>query len=180
MRERIKTKRSPWYITALFILVFILLSPLILLLVLIFLIPWLNTRFIQRPLLLRRIKNEWLPQDKFILFVYSYNELWKEYAERKIIPKIESRAIILNWSRRKEWINSNSLEAQLFRNFQWGREWIWNQNIRMGGQDYNHLAIVFKPWNKPKIISLWDAFKDYELGRDEKLKTAEQELYSYL
>ncbi len=180
MPERIKTEKSSWYTTALFILVLILLSPLILLVVLIFLIPWLNVRFIQRPRLLRKVKNKWLPQNKVILFVYSDNEHWKEYAEKSIIPKIASQAVILNWSQRKEWINSNSLEAQLFRNFQWGREWIWRQNIRMGGQDYNHMAIVFKPWNKPKIISFWEGFKDYEFGNDEILRTVENELFAYL
>ena len=180
MAERKKLEKSPWYITALFIIVLVLLSPLILLIVLIFSIPWLKIRFIERPRLLRRVKNEWLPQNKFILFVYSNNELWKDYVENNIIPKIETRAVILNWSHRKEWIHSDSLEAKLFRNFQWGREWIWNQNIRMGGQNYNHMAIVFKPWNKPKLINFWKAFKDYEFGKGDKLKAVENELYSYL
>ena len=173
------SKKSPWYITALFFIMLILLSPLILIVVLIFLIPWLNARFIQRPRLLRRVRKEWLPQNKSILFVYSDNQLWKEYAEKKIIPKIKSHAAVLNWSKRKEWINSNSLEAQLFRNFQWGREWIWRQNIRMGGQDYNHMAIIFKPKNT-RIISFWKAFKDYEFGKEEKLRQLEKELFAYL
>jgi hypothetical protein len=180
MSERIKAKKSPWYITALFILVIVLLSPLILLVILIFLIPWLNIRYIQRPRLLRRVKNEWLPNDKYILFVYSDNELWKEYAEGNIIPKIKSHAVILNWSERKNWINTNTLEAQLFKNFQWRHEWIWQQNLRMGGQNYNHMAIVFKPWYRPKIINFWKAFKDYEFGKGEQPQLTEEELYRYL
>jgi len=175
-----KSKKSPWYVVALFILVLILLSPIILLIALVLIVPWLKIRFIQRPRLLRRVKNEWLPQGKFILFVYSDNELWKKYAEENIIPKISQNAIILNWSLRKDWIKSDSLEAQLFRNLQWVRERIWQQNIRMGGQEYNHLAIVFKPWDKPKKISFWRAFKDYEFGRDGKLKSVENELYACL
>ena len=114
-------------------------------------------------------------KNKFILFVYSDNQLWKEYAGKKIIPKIKSNAVILNWSKRKDWINSNSLESQLFRNFQWSRKWIWSKNIRMGGQDYNHLVIIFKP-KGIKIISFWKAFKDYEFGNDEKLRQIEKEL----
>ncbi len=180
MPERSKTKELPWYAKAPFMLVLILLSPLILLLVLLYLIPWLKIRFIQRPQLLRRVKNEWLPKNKFILFVYSDNDLWKDYAEKNIIPKISQNAIILNWSQRKDWINSNTLEALLFKNFQWKREWVWQQNIRMGGQDYNHLAIVFKPWSKPTVVSFWKAFKDYEFGKDKKLKAVEGELCSYL
>lgn len=179
MPEQIK-KQSSWYITALVILVLIVFSPLIVIIVLLFLIPWLNVKFIQRPKLLREVKKEWLPKHKFILFVYSDNEFWKKYAEENIIPKIASNAVILNWSHRKDWINSNTLEANLFRNFQWGRKRIWQQNIRMGGQDYNHLAIIFKPWSKPKIINFWNGFKDYEFGKEEKLKAAERELYSYI
>lgn len=180
MPERTKVKTSPWYIGALFILGLILLLPLILLAVLFFLVPWLYARFIQRPRLLREVKNKWLPQNKFILFVYSDNELWKDYAEKYIIPKIAANAVILNWSNRRDWINSNSLEARLFRNFQYGREWIWRQNIRMGGQNYNHMAIVFKPWSQPKVINFYKALKDYKFGKDEKLKTVESELYAYL
>lgn len=175
-----KTKKVSWYIKILLIFIFILLLPIILLLVLIFLIPWLNIRFIQRPRLLRRVKNEWLPQDKFILFVYSDNQLWKEYAEENIIPKIKSNAVILNWSERKNWINSNSLETRLFKNFQWGHEWVWEKNKRMGGQDYNHTAIVFKPSDNPKVINFSKAFKDYEFGKSEQLKLVEQELYNCL
>lgn len=73
-----KSKKSPWYVVALFILVLILLSPIILLIALVLIVPWLKIRFIQRPRLLRRVKNEWLPKGKFILFVYSDNELWKK------------------------------------------------------------------------------------------------------
>lgn len=180
MTKNNKVKESPWYTTALLIIVLIILSPLILTVVLIFLIPWLKIRFIIRPRLLRRVRKEWLPKNKFILFVYSDNQLWKEYAKKNIIPKIASNTAVLNWSQRKDWINSNTLEAQLFRNFQWGRKWIWRNNIRMGGQEYNHMAIVFKPWNKPKVINFWKAFKDYEFGKCEKIRQLEKELYSYL
>ncbi|MDD5750645.1 MAG: hypothetical protein PHU56_03290 [Candidatus Pacebacteria bacterium] len=180
MPERIKTKKSPRYVTVFFILALILFFPVVLLVALMFLIPWLNVRFIQRHHLLRGVRSEWLPQNRFILFVYSDKQLWKEYAEKNIIPKIESRAAILNWSQRREWIDSDSLEVRLFKNFQWGREWIWAKNIRMGGQEYNHIAIVFKPWNKPKTINFWKAFKDYEFGKKEGLETAKNELLSYL
>jgi hypothetical protein len=178
--ERAVLTKPPWYTVILFVLLFILLFPLILLIAVIFVILWLRVRYVQRPRLLRRVKKEWLPQSKFILFVYSDNELWKNYAEKNIIPKIASHSVILNWSRRKDWISSNSLEARLFRNLQWGKEWIWRRNVRMGGQDYNHMAIIFKPWNKPKTISFWKAFKDYKFEKYEKLKAAEQELYAYL
>ncbi len=180
MSEPTEPRKLLWYEIVLLVLVFILLIPIALIFTLISLASWLKAKYIQRPRLLRRVKNEWLPKNKFILFVYSDNELWKEYAEKNIIPKISQNAVILNWSIRNDWINSNTLEALLFKNFQWGRERIWRQNIRMGGQDYNHMAIVFNPWDKPKIISFWEAFKDYEFGKKESMKVMEGELYSYL
>jgi hypothetical protein len=179
MPERLVAKKSSWYVVALFFVALVLLSPIILILALLFIIPWLYARFVQRSRLLCRVKNEWLPQNKFILFVYSDNQLWKEYAEKKIVPKIKPVAVILNWSQRKDWIKANSLEAKLFRNFQWGREYIWQNNVRMGGQTYNHMAIIFKSWDKPRVISFWEAFKDYEFGKENNLTILENELYSY-
>ena len=177
----VRTKvKNPWFVPVIFNIIVILLLPVIIPLILIFLIPWIKIRYIQRPKLLWKVKKQWLPAGKFILFVYSDNELWKDYAEKNIIPKIKPHAIILNWSRRKEWINSDSLEAQLFRNFNWRRKWTWKLNTRMGGQDYNHFALVFKPWVNPKLINFWQAFKDYEFGKNEKLKKVEEELLSSL
>lgn len=171
--------KSPWYKKVLFIIVLVLLSPILITIIIILALPWLFSRFIQRPRLLRRIKNEWLPQNKFILFIYSDNQDWKNYAEQNIIPKIKEHSIILNWSERNNWINSNTLEAKIFKNFHWGREWIWRQNIRAGGQNYNHQAIIFKPWNKPKIINFWKPFKDHQFGNETNLKNTETELYNY-
>ena len=158
----------------------ILLSPLIIIVSLIFFIPWLNIRYIRRSRLLSRVQKEWLPQNKFVLFIYSNNPEWKEYAEENIIPQIKDNAVILNWSERKSWIDSDSLETQLFKNFNWNRKWIWLQNTRSGGQDYNHMAIVFKPANNPKIINFWPAFKDYEFGNKEKMEMLKNELLTYL
>lgn len=61
-----------------------------------------------------------------------------------------------------------------------GREWIWRQNVRMGGQWYNHIAIVFDPWWKPKRFNFWLAFKDYEFGKETTLMEIEEMLYNYL
>jgi hypothetical protein len=180
MSQTSSSKGSPWYITVLIIGALILLSPFILIGVMLFMVPWLHKRFFQRPRLLRRVKNEWLPQNKHILFVYSDNPLWKEYAEKNIIPKIAQHAIVLNWSERRNWIHSDSLEAQLFRNFQWGHKRMWRPGARAGGHDFNHMAIVFNPVQKPKTISFWEAFKDYKFGNNKTLDLTEKELYDYL
>jgi hypothetical protein len=173
-------KKESWYVLPLFLIGFVLLLPFLLFILPILFTPGLYARFIQRPPLLRRVKKEWLPKNIYILFVYSDNALWKKYAEEHIIPKIEAHSVVLNWSYRKEWMAGNSLEAQLFRNFEKGGEQTWREHIRMGGQPYNHMAIVFKPWNRPKVISFWDAFKEYKFGREEELKKVEEALYQYV
>ncbi len=180
MTKNDNEEERDWYLLLLFTIGIIILSPIIIIFALIILVPWLRARFVIRPRLLRRVRKEWLPKNRFILFVYSDNQLWKEYAKKNIIPKIASHALMLNWSERKDWIHSDSLEAQLFKNFYWGREYIWRNKIRMGGQGYNHLAIVFKPWDRPNIITFWPAFKDYEFGKHETMRQREKELYSYL
>lgn len=160
----------------LLILVLILILPIILAIFVILFIPW----YIRKWVLLLRVKQEFYPKGKYILFIYSSNPLWEEYAENNIIPNIASKAYILNWSEKFKWINQNKLEVKLYKHFMWGREWIWKQNVRMGGQEYNHMAIVFYPWWKPKKFSFWPAFKDYEFGKEEKLKQVEKDFFNYI
>ena len=58
----------------------------------------------------------WLTSKKpFVVFVYSDSPIWKDYVEREIIPHIQNRAIILNWSERRNW--KNSLAVLAFRYF---------------------------------------------------------------
>ena len=188
-----KVNKSKWYTYPLLILILIILLPLVLIVVSIIFFLELKKRFIIRPRLLQRVRDEWLPKNKFIIFVYCDNPLWKRYAEERIIPRIAPNAIILKWSQRNEWIESDALEAQLFRNFHSGKEFIWREEANKGGEEYygelNHVAMVFKPWNKPRIINFWLEVRDYKFGKYEninqprkfwKLKELEKELYSYL
>ena len=40
----------------------------------------------------------WLPKGKDILFVYSDSPIWREYMTTEILPVVEARAVVLNWS----------------------------------------------------------------------------------
>ena len=173
MSQGIK-QESSWYTYVLIFAILIIFSPVILLLAVVLLAPWLRSRFITRPRLLRRVRKEWLPNGKFVLCIYSDNPAWKEYASKNIFPLIKDCAVLLNWSENKAWLNSGSLEAELFKNFNWGRSWKYKK--RTGGQDFNHQVIVFKPWNKPRVLNFWKAFKDYQFGKTQKLHACEQEL----
>ena len=144
--------------------------------ILIFAIPlsiviglWFVLNRIQRSFLLLRVKNEWLPQGKITLFVYSDEPKWKKYVESEIIPKIHNCTVILDWSKRRQWVHEDDLATKLFRNFNWGQGWLWNRENkrRIGGRALNHMAIVFKPWFKAKVFSFWKTWKDAEFGKNE-------------
>ena len=78
---------------------------------------------------------------KLILFVYSDSSKWKDYIETNILPRIEAHAIILNWSKRREWGSRMQLETKLFN--QWA-----------GPGEFVPVAILFSPIGKARTLSL--------------------------
>ncbi len=102
---------------------------------------------------------------KFVLFIYSDSPNWKQYIEANILPRINSHAVILNWSKRREWERSNSFEARVFNH--------WS-----GEREFNPMALVFSPAGEVKDIRFWQAFRDFKHGKEELLKKAEDLLYS--
>ncbi|MBI4452252.1 hypothetical protein HY637_02385 [Candidatus Woesearchaeota archaeon] len=144
-------------------------------------VPFIIVYYIRRLWLLLQVRLYWIPKQKYVLFVYSDNPTWKKYAETKILSRIKPNTTALNWSEKQQWIeNTKLLEVRLFRHFMWGVEWVWKNRIRTGGQDFNHLAIVFIPWYKPKKIKFWKAWKDYEFGKKEGLEKMRQKLFDLL
>ena len=64
----------------------------------------------------------WYPKGKSLLFVYSDSPNWKEYIKTNILPNIERRAVILNWSKRSDWSwnkLNKPLELRVFQH--WGK-----------------------------------------------------------
>ena len=177
MPKQTKNPETKLHIKFIFILALIILLPIILVVV----VPFLIVYFTRRLCLLLQVRLYWIPKRKYLLFVYSNNPVWKHYAETRILPSIRSYTKVLNWSEKQKWINNtNLLEVRMFRHFMWGREWLWKNRIRTGGQDFNHLAIVFIPWYKPKKIKFWKAWKDYEFGKKEGLEKMKQQLFDLL
>ena len=81
---------------------------------------WLNYRFCSR----------YAVDGKHILFVYSESPNWQKYIEENILPKIDGKAVFLNWSKRAEWKESEPLEAKILSH--WG-----------GQKEFNPMAVVF-------------------------------------
>ena len=148
----------------------VLLAPVILLLVIVAL-PFLAIygfwRFFEGLWLNYRFRNRYASDGKHILFVYSESPNWQEYIEKNIVPCIEKKAVLLNWSKRSEWRKRKPLEARAL--FHWG-----------GDSEFNPIAIVFLSGWKVQTIRFHQAFRDYKHGKTKLLKAREEELYAYL
>ena len=137
--------------------------------------------FLKGKILCHVIKLKWFPRGKNMLFVYSDSPNWKGYIEKNIIPKIEKNAIIINWSERSQWNNKRqSLEVLVFKHWARVSSYSFNGKKKWRGEEFNPIAIVFIPWNKPEIFKFWQAFKNFKHGKDKTLKKIESDLFQKL
>jgi hypothetical protein len=105
----------------------------------------------------------WLTwKEQRVLFVYSNSPTWKEYIEREILPHIQDRAIILNWSERRNW--KNSLAVLAFRYFG-------------GYRNFNPIGMVFRPFRFVKTYRFFEAFKDFKHGDVQKVEEIRKEFF---
>jgi len=100
-----------------------------------------------------------------VLFVYSDSPTWKDYIEREMLPYLRDRAVILNWSERKNW--KNSLAVLAFRYFG-------------GHRNFNPIGIVFRPFHFVKIYRFFEAFKDFKHGNVKKVVEIRREFFDAL
>ena len=149
------------------ILILILLSPVLLLVTLI----WLIFLIISYPFI--SLYEQWLKYQfwrrhgkfgRFVLFVYSDSPNWKDYIEANILPCIKEHVVTLNWSKRREWEQTNPFEAKIF--YHWA-----------GEEEFNPMAIILPLSGKVKEVRFWQAFRDFKHGKDKALKAAEDILF---
>jgi hypothetical protein len=57
----------------------------------------------------------WCRHGLYVLVVYSSSPVWQEYFETRVLPALGDRAVVLNWSERKQW--KLSLAVALFKFF---------------------------------------------------------------
>lgn len=105
---------------------------------------------------------KWCLRGKFILFVWSDSPIWREYIQQNILPQIEHCSIILNWSQRKQW-RWWSLPVSVFLFFG-------------GSQEFNPMAVVFRPFHCTRVFRFWYPFKDFKHGKKKVLIEMTQEL----
>lgn len=107
----------------------------------------------------------WCVRGRDVLFVYSESPIWREYIENEILSKLEGRAVVLNWSKRKRW--RISLAVLAFHRFG-------------GWRAYNPLAVVFRPFRLPKVFRFYEPFQEFKHGKPEKVEQLKTELLKAL
>ena len=117
----------------------------------------------RRAKLRRAFRTRWREAGKDVLLVYSDSPHWKDYVEAHWLPRLQTRAVVLNWSQRATWAAHHPLEAAIF-----GR---W-----AGDREFNPIAIVIPQRGPVTVVRFWRAFRDYKHGNDRALRTAEQQL----
>jgi hypothetical protein len=122
---------------------------------------WLDER--KRRRLQRGFHDRWGAHGKRLLLVYSNSPNWQVYIEENWLPRLESIAVVLNWSERSTWRERHPFEAGIFR--------MW-----AGDQEFNPLAIIIPAHGPVRVIRFWQAFRDYKHGKDRTLRAAEAEL----
>lgn len=108
----------------------------------------------------------WLTwREKLIVFVYSDSPTWKDYIGREILPSLQGRAVILNWSERKKW--KTSLAVLAFRYFG-------------GHRNFNPIGMIFRPFHFVKIYRFFEAFKDFKHGDPKRVEDMKGKLFEDL
>ncbi len=107
----------------------------------------------------------WCLRGRDILVVYSESPIWHDYIEQRILPFLGDRAVVLNWSRRKQW--RPALARAAFLHFG-------------GGRQFNPLVVVFRPLRPTKTFRFWQPFRDFKHGRPDALRALEDQVFSLI
>jgi hypothetical protein len=108
----------------------------------------------------------WLRSGKDVLFIYSDSPIWHEYMTTQILPVVQERAVVLNWSERKTW-QKRSLAVRVF-------------NMFSGGRDFNPMVMLFRPFRGAKSFRFFPAFKAWKHGDTKKVEQLRSELMQAL
>ena len=104
----------------------------------------------------------WLPKGKDTLLVYSDSPIWRDYMIQEVLPLVQERAVVLNWSERSNW-RRWGFSVYIFRSF-------------AGGQKYNPVVMLFRPFRRVQIFRFWSAFKDWKYGQTDSVNDVRNQL----
>lgn len=158
MARRKQQSRRSFKRTVLSVLFAVIMLPLMLLGLLLYLPSLLGTYIFVWTL--------WLTRGKDILFVYSDSPIWQEYMTTEILPRVRSRAIVLNWSERNKW-SWWWLRVQAFRLFG-------------GNREFNPMVVWFRPFRRAQTFRFLRPFEDWKHGYKEPVERLTQGMLSAL
>jgi hypothetical protein len=104
----------------------------------------------------------WCLRGRYVLFVYSDSPIWHDYVEDHILPRLGEHAVVLNWSHRSRWRRTLSVLA--FRYFG-------------GHRCFNPMALVFRPFRLARHFRFYEPFQEFKHGKTEAVAKMERELY---
>lgn len=104
----------------------------------------------------------WCMRGRYVLFVYSDSPIWHDYVENHILPRLGDRAVVLNWSHRSRWRRTLSVLA--FHYFG-------------GHRCFNPMALVFRPFRLARHFRFYEPFQEFKHGKPEPVAKMESELY---
>jgi hypothetical protein len=108
----------------------------------------------------------WLPRGKDVLVVLSESPIWHEYMLAEILPPVQHRAVVLNWSERKRWPRW-SFARHVFRTFK-------------GERNFNPLVLVFRRFRRAKVFRFWQPFQEWKHGHKESVEGLKRQLLAAL
>lgn len=108
----------------------------------------------------------WVPRGRDILFVSSDSPIWQDYMATQVLPIVQDRAVVLNWSARKTW-DRWTLTVAVFRHFG-------------GWREFNPMVLLFRPLHRARVFRFFPAFQDWKRGHREPVDRLRQDLLSAL
>src|SRR5262245_25484551 len=92
----------------------------------------------------------WTRSGRDVLLVYSNSPIWHEYMTTEILPLVQERAVVLNWSERESWLR-RSFAVRVF-------------NMFKGAREFNPMVILFRPFRAAKSFRFFEPFKAWKHG----------------
>jgi hypothetical protein len=104
----------------------------------------------------------WLPRGKDVLVITSDSPIWRDYIANEVLPLVQARAVVLNWSARKRWPKW-SFSRHVFRTF-------------AGEREFNPMVVLFPIFRPARLFRFWSAFKSFKTGDTEAVERLRLEL----
>lgn len=108
----------------------------------------------------------WCTRGVDTLVVYSNSPNWHDYMIETVIPRLQGRSVVINWSERRHW-KRHSLPVAVFRFFG-------------GDREFNPMVVVLRPFRVPRTFRFWQPFRDRKHGNVSSLHDVQHRLYTYL